>query len=129
MSKEIEIGEFANEIVKQLKNYSAEVDEIMQEEIIDVAKETVKNLKKNTIVPQKTGKYKKSFYYKKIASGKGYRRMSVGNRVYQLTHLLEFGHVTRNGKRTKAFPHWLLAQENSKKLLEEKIIRRLSSEK
>ena len=41
----------------------------------------------------------------------GYKRNLVASKKYQLTHLLEYGHLTRSGTRTKAFPHWQHAQE------------------
>jgi len=35
----------------------------------------------------------------------------VANKVYRVGHLLENGHLTRNGGRTKAYPHWKHAQD------------------
>ena len=111
MSKTVDIDGLAAAIAEELEGYSQEVDDIMQDEIDTLSKEVRNNLKNNPIIPEKTGEYKKSFYIKKVAQGKGYKRLRVANKKHQLTHLLDEGHLTSNGKRTKAFPHWKEAQQ------------------
>lgn len=113
MSKTVDIDGLATAIAEELEGYSQEVDEIMQDEIDTLSKEVRNNLKNNPIIPEKTGEYKKSFYIKKVARGKGYKRNVIASKKphYRLTHLLEDGHLTSNGKRTKAFPHWKEAQQ------------------
>ena len=83
----------------------------MQKVIDEVTKEVLNNLKNNPVIPKKTGEYSKSFYKRKLAQGKGYKRNLIASKKYQLTHLLENSHLTRSGTRTRAFPHWKQAQE------------------
>ena len=111
MANVVNIDDLAHIIAEELESYTEEVDGVMQDEIDALSKEVVKNLKNNPIIPEETGKYKKSFYLKKEAQGRGYKRNRIANRDYQKTHLLEDGHLTSNGKRTRAFPHWKEAQE------------------
>lgn len=111
MANVVSIDDLADIIAEELESYTEEVDGVMQDEIDALSKEVVKNLKNNPIIPEETGKYKKSFYLKKEAQGRGYKRNRIANRDYQKTHLLEDGHLTSNGKRTRAFPHWKEAQE------------------
>ena len=111
MANVVSIDDLAHIIAEELESYTEEVDGVMQDEIDALSKEVVKNLKNNPIIPEETGKYKKSFYLKKEAQGRGYKRNRIANRDYQKTHLLEDGHLTSNGKRTRAFPHWKEAQE------------------
>lgn len=110
------VEDMAEIIIQELTDYSKDVEDIMKSEIEKLGKDTVDNLKSNPNIPIKSGKYKKSFYLKKLADGTGFCRFVVANRKYQLTHLLEYGHAKRNGGRTKAYPHWQQAQELTEEL-------------
>lgn len=59
-----------------------------------------------------------------------YKRVTVYNRQYQLTHLLENGHFIFNQHggaygRTRAFPHVEPVQEMADEMFEEELIKRL----
>lgn len=112
------VYDFGDYITEMLQDYNAQVDEELADEIDKLTKEVVKELKNDTVIPEKTGDYKKGFYAKKIARGRGYARNVVANKKYQLTHLLEHGHATRSGGRTKAYPHWSTAQKKVDELAE-----------
>lgn len=115
------IDELSQLIEKELTEFSEEKEEEMAENIDRISDILVENLKNHPVLPQLkgTGKYKKSFYRKTLAKGKGYKRNVVANKKYELTHLLERPHLTRNGvTRTRAFPHWEDAQKELEKLVE-----------
>lgn len=116
---------FADAVAAELESYSEEVDAVMQEEIDLLTDEVVKDLKIDPNIPEKTGDYKKGFYKKKLAKGRGYNRNVVANKKYQLTHLLEYGHATQTGGMTRAYPHWSKAQKKVEEL-DERMRRRLN---
>lgn len=120
-----DIDELSQLIAKELQEYSEEVDESLQLCVDEVTEEAYMDLSTNPIIPKKSGKYAKSFYIKKVAAGKGFKRNRIGNKKPQLTHLLERGHITRNGGRTKSYPHWEHAQKIADTLPErfEKVVR------
>ena len=111
MSKTVGVSDLFDEINQELESYSEEVDNKMQGEIDSLSREIRQALKNHPNIPVKTGKYKASFVIRKIAQGKGFKRNVIANREYQRTHLLENGHLTPNGGRTRAFPHWEDAQK------------------
>lgn len=87
------------EIARALKQFTAEVEEKMDEIKKEVADEGVKLLREKS--PKKTGEYAKGWARKRIGSAE-----VIYNRTKpQLTHLLERGHAKRGGGRTQAFPH------------------------
>lgn len=104
---EIKIKNLAYEISKALEEYTTEVEEKLDDVKKEVANETVKLLKQTS--PKKTGDYARGWARKRVGTAE-----VVHNRTdYQLTHLLEYGHATKNGGRTKAYPHIGPAEEKA----------------
>lgn len=97
----------AGAITASLQNYTVEVSEKIIQNASDIADEAVQMLKDTS--PQSTSKtkhyarqWKKKQVHFKVAKAV---RFKVYNTKYQLTHLLEKPHATRNGGRTQAQPH------------------------
>ena len=71
-------------------------------------------------------KYCKGWSLKKDKTGRNRYVVKVWNKTdYQLTHLLEFGHATRNGGRTKPQPHIRPTEEKYKKEFEKELKRKI----
>lgn len=108
---------------KILDEYKKEVDEALTQSIDSVSKESVQKLKSTS--PRKTGEYAKSW---KVKRGKGNER-TVYNKKYQLTHLLENGHIVRNAKgtygRTNGIKHIAPVEEWASEELPREIEREL----
>lgn len=88
-----------------LEEYSDKIEAAIEKTTKEIAAETVKELKSNSPVSPSGGTYAKGWSKKK--SGRG---IVVYNKSYQLTHLLEHGHVSANqygtySKRVPAIPH------------------------
>lgn len=90
-----------------LNDYSYSIQESIEEEAKSIAKETAKELKaSNKTYKIRTGQYNKGWAVKTQKS-KGEILCTVYNsKQWQLTHLLEKGHINRDGKtRTKPYVH------------------------
>lgn len=95
----MELSNLSDEIADALREFSTEVEEDLDHEKEAVAKEAVAKLKRAGSFTDTTGKYRKGWRVKKVGE-----RYIVHNATrYQLTHLLENGHATRKGGRTRAF--------------------------
>lgn len=95
----INVNQLANEINRQLAQYANVVEENVEKVAQKVAKDGVKTLKLRS--PKLTGSYAKGWRAKKV---KG--KWVVHNATdYQLTHLLEKGHVKVGGGRVPAKVH------------------------
>lgn len=112
------------EIREQLEEYSAKVTKEINQNLKEVADKTVETLKKGGSYKERTGKYTPdwSVTARKTASIVQSEHYSIHNRKhYQMTHLLEKGHVTRNGRRTRAFEHILPAEQAAEELAVEAV--------
>jgi hypothetical protein len=94
-----EIKGIANEIQKALKAYAYDVAEDISIAKDDVSKEFKTNVTKDS--PEQTGSYQKGWRIKKFKKSN-----IIHNKTdYQLTHLLEKGHIKINGGRVQPRIH------------------------
>lgn len=113
----------ADEIAEALRAYTDEIAEGTDKIVKEIGDEAIAKLKETS--PKDTGEYSKSWKYKITSKKKGNLKMTLHNAKPWLTHLLENGHVTRNGGRTRPQPHiapvekW--ANEELQKRIEELI--------
>lgn len=121
MSKSVEANLLSKELMKYLNEYQEDISEEVESVANKVGKEAVNELKQ--ISPKGAREsYAKGWKLKKDRVGKNRYIVKIHNKTdYQLTHLLEFGHATRNGGRTKAIPHIRPTEEKYKKIFEQEL--------
>ena len=120
MASEINLEE---DIKRILDEYALQVSTATKDAVKAVAQESVKKLKNTS--PKKSGKYAKGWTYR-IEAGAVDVSATVygGKKTYPLAHLLENGHLMRNGKRggqrvhIKPVEEWAIA-ELERKIREE----------
>lgn len=104
-----DIDALADEITKAMQEYGDDAKQIVEDTISQIGKEVLNDLKSNSIIPKRSGGYRKGFKIKKKRYD-GVYKLIIYNKKYQLTHLLENGHIMPQGGRSQAFPHWHQAQ-------------------
>lgn len=107
------------EIKDILNEYSSDIQEAIQEEALKVATKGRDELRNTS--PKRTGKYRKGWSIK-TEKGKGYVECIIHNSTnYQLTHLLEHSHLTRNGRKTTPKVHIKPVEQTCIKEYEKKV--------
>ena len=105
--------DLTSEIMSALEEWSEEVEQEVDEAASDVVDKAVAKLRVRS--PKMTGNYRKKWAKK---------RLYVRGPDYRLTHLLENGHVNRDGGRTSPQVHIAPVEEEAIAEFEE-LIRRI----
>ncbi len=112
------IEDLANELSRQLALYANAVEEDIDKAAKNVSKQG-KNKLHQTSPEGARGDYAKGWSIKK----KGSNYILYNATDPQLTHLLENGHVTRDGGRTQAQPHIEPVEKRMIKDFEKEVIK------
>lgn len=122
MVSKVNIGHFSAEIMCQLDEYKDLTTDGVKATVKKAGTTVRKEIK--ATAPSNTGAYAKSWSVKTTRETSNSLEVTVHSRNrYQLAHLLEFGHATRNGGRVPAQPHIAAAEEMGIKELETEIER------
>lgn len=130
----IDINNLANEVGKILNTYTNDVVEEVNNTIDDLAStgaDTLKNTTYPSATDSGTAKAQTRRVWKEYAKGWKKKRVkeqdnSISVVIYNskkphLTHLLEYGHATKDGNRTRAFKHIGLVEEQIEKQLDKEL--------
>lgn len=111
-SKKVKVDDLAKAIQTELANYEGVTEEACEKGVSETAKTALKALR--SAHPQGSGEYgswnksyNKGWKVMQTKTDKRYHKSATIHNAtdYRLTHLLEKGHATRDGGRTRAFPH------------------------
>lgn len=94
-------SEINKALMEYLTDYTEDIQEEVETSVTEIAKEARDELR-GLNKPLLTGKYRQGWAIKLNKKSKSSYHKIVWNKTdYQLTHLLEFGHVTRKGTGIK----------------------------
>ena len=129
MSNKISISDLNDSIFKVLSEYKENIDEEVKETVNKVAKEAKEDLINDSPSSKKerSQKYYKGWAIKKKINKNGKYVLAIWNKTnYRLTHLLEFGHNSKNGEKAKAVPHIRKVEEKMSKEFEEELKKKIT---
>lgn len=129
MSIKIDVDSLSAEIQKAVTEYADSISDDVKKAVDNTASELLENIKKDA--PEKSGKYKKAMKLKTDFENRTGKRVLwyVKSPHYRLSHLLEKGHVKRNGGRVRAYPHIQKNEDIAKTSLEKRIVDAISKRK
>lgn len=103
----IQPADFSEEMKYLLEQYGDHVASVtvsIVEVVADNAREKLRS-KSTGSFSDRTGRYRRG-WRAELRKGRIGVDATVYNKTdYRLTHLLEYGHIMRNGKRSKPYPH------------------------
>lgn len=115
------VDELAAAIAMQLSQYNDEVAREVKQACSDTANELKTDIMQDAPINYKAkniGRYKKGWRIKKAFEDKDNIRLVVYQGAQpSLTHLLEYGHLNRDGSRTEGKPHIRNNEEQAKQRL------------
>lgn len=123
------VDNLSEEIERMLQDFNVQAIEAANNSIEETAEEAAEMLRKGGPYRERTGKYTRDW-----TAGQREKRKSVveingytvyNKKNYQLTHLLEYGHQSRNGGRVKAFSHITPVNEQVGQMVVNKLERKL----
>ena len=116
MVVKVDYNSLSEEIQNQLKNFGTSLNREINEGLKEVAEKTAETLRQGGPYKERSGKYTRDWdvklrkcSYSSVTMTEEYAVYNKKN--YQLTHLLEKGHVSRNGSRVRPFEHIKPAEE------------------
>lgn len=122
------INDFAKAMSAAFEQYSAEAVEASKAAIDRVAKGADEAIKSHISFRERTGRYRKNMRIVTSHDGLYDRRKTwyVKSPDYRLTHLLEYGHLSRDGTaRVKPYEHIRYGEEYVRQNLEKEVKRSL----
>ena len=123
--------QFGEAVEKELKDWQNEtVKKAVNEAVLATAKQGAEMLKKGGPYKERTGKYSKDWTFKERKGQRvsitGTKSYSVCNKKhYRLTHLLEKGHLARDGSRVRPYEHIKPIEEKMEDLVVQEIGKRM----
>ncbi|MBD5547519.1 MAG: hypothetical protein HDQ97_08985 [Lachnospiraceae bacterium] len=116
MVVKVDYNSLSEEIQKQLQTFGTALNREINEGLKEVAEQTAATLRQGGPYNERSGKYTRDWdvklrnrSYSSVTMTEEYTVYNKKN--YQLTHLLEKGHVSRNGSRVRPFEHIKPAEE------------------
>lgn len=116
MVVKVDYNSLSEEIQNQLKTFGKALNREINEGLKEVADKTAETLRQGGPYNERSGKYTRDWAvklrsrsYSSVTMTEEYTVYNKKN--YQLTHLLEKGHVSRNGSRVRPFEHIKPAEE------------------
>lgn len=110
MAQKVSVENMADTILEGMTKYSDLTTDIMKTCVKNAGNSIKKDIE--STAPEKKGKYRKSWAIQKQKETSSCLEIIIHSKNrYQLAHLLEKGHVKRNGGRVPAIPHIAPAEE------------------
>lgn len=86
--------DLADVLKEAVQTYTEDIRAKLDEELERIGKEAVKEIR--ALSPKLTGKYRRGWTYT-VKRERGTIKVIIHNKLYQLVHLIELGHLSKNG--------------------------------